>query len=266
LGALDVYGDDRLFVNLRLKSDAGHDESLQVLEQAGHPVVRVELNDLYDLGAQFFTWEMATAVAGHRLSIHPFNQPNVEAAKVLARQMVAAYQTQGALPDLNPDVRDGEISIYYDKSDFGVADSLGDSLHSFLHLAQPGAYVAIQAYVQPTPEMDYLFALVRTRIRAETRLATTVGYGPRFLHSTGQLHKGDAGKGLFIQFTSDSVQDVAIPDRGGSQASSISFGVLKLAQALGDRQALLDKGRRVIRFHLGKDAQTGLKQIVEQFS
>ncbi|MEJ2265521.1 MAG: hypothetical protein P8X95_18930, partial [Anaerolineales bacterium] len=129
-----------------------------------------------------------------------------------------------------------------------------------------GTYVAIQAYVQPTPTVDHLLALLRTRIRAETRSATTVGYGPRFLHSTGQLHKGDAGKGLFIQFTSDPVQDVAIPDAGGSQASSISFGVLKLAQALGDRQALLNKGRRVIRFHLGKDAQTGLKQLLEQFT
>jgi transaldolase/glucose-6-phosphate isomerase len=266
LGAPDVYGDDRLFVNLQLKSDTRRDKSLQVLEQAGHPVVRLELNDLYDLGAQFFTWEMATAVAGHHLGIHPFNQPDVEAAKVLARQMVASYQTQGALPEPNPDFQDGEISVYYDGPDFEVTNTSGVSLHSFLHLARAGTYVAIQAYVQPTPTVDHLLALLRTRIRAETRSATTVGYGPRFLHSTGQLHKGDAGKGLFIQFTSDPVQDVAIPDAGGSQASSISFGVLKLAQALGDRQALLNKGRRVIRFHLGKDAQTGLKQLLEQFT
>jgi transaldolase/glucose-6-phosphate isomerase len=266
LGALDVYGEDRLFVNLRLKSDTRHDESLKVLEQAGYPVVRLELNDLYDLGAQFFTWEMATAVAGHRLGIHPFNQPDVEAAKVLAHQMVAAYQIQGTLPELNPDVRDGEISIYYDKLDFKVAGTPGDQLHSFLHLARPGTYAAIQAYVQPIPEMDQLLALLQTRIRAKTRLVTTVGYGPRFLHSTGQLHKGDAGKGLFIQFTSDPVQDVSIPELAGSEDSSISFGVLKLAQALGDRQALLDKGRRVIRFHFGHDALSGIKRLSEQFA
>ncbi len=266
LGSPDVYEEDRLFVYLRLKADATYDQAVRDLEQAGHPVVTIELTDLYDLGAQIFLWEMATAVAGHRLGIHPFNQPDVEAAKILARQMVAAYQSQGALPERDPDFQDGKVAIYYDRADLPPANTPGESLCSFLQIAQAGSYVAIQAYVQPTPEMDGLLAQLRTKIRDTTRLATTLGYGPRFLHSTGQLHKGDAGKGLFIQFTSESVQDVAIPDVGGSQASSISFGVLKLAQALGDRQALLDKGRRVIRFHLGQDAQAGLKQLLEQLA
>ena len=261
----DDYGDDRFFVRLRLQSDAAQDEALRVLEQAGHPVVTLELNDLYDLGAQFFIWEIATTVAGYRLGIHPFNQPDVEAAKILTRNMVALYQTQGALPEQAPDIQDGNVSIYYDRADFSSANTPGESLHSFLRLAQPGAYVAIQAYVQPTPEMDRLLALLRAYIRAKTRLATTVGYGPRFLHSTGQLHKGDAGKGLFVQFTSESVRDVAIPDVAGSEASSISFGILNLAQASGDRQALLDNGRRVIRLHLGQDALSGLKNFLEQF-
>ena len=266
LGAPDVYGNDRLFVHLRLESDSTQDESLRVLEQAGHPVVRLELNDLYDLGAQFFLWEMATAVAGYRLGIQPFNQPDVEAAKILARQMVAAYQKQGALPEQKPDIQIGGISIYFDQPDSGLPDTPGESLHSFLELAQEDAYVAVQAYVQPTPEIDRILTLLRTHIRAYTQLATTVGYGPRFLHSTGQLHKGDAGKGLFIQFTSEPMQDVAVPDVGGSEASSISFGVLQLAQALGDRQALLDNGRHVVRYHLGRDALSGLKSIVEQFT
>ena len=266
LGAPDVYGDDRLFVHLGLKSDVIQVELFRVLEQAGHPVVRLELNDLYDLGAQIFLWEMATSVAGYRLGIQPFNQPDVEAAKILTRQMVAAYQTQGALPEQTPDFQNGEISIYFDQPDSGLLNTPGESLNSFLELAQADAYIAVQAYVQPTPEIDSLLTLLRTRIRASTQLATTVGYGPRFLHSTGQLHKGDAWKGLFIQFTSEPVQDVAIPDVGGSEASSISFGVLKLAQALGDRQALLDNGRRVIRYHLGQDALSGLKSVVEQYA
>lgn len=265
VGAPNVYRDDRLFVYLRLKSDSTHDEALRILEQAGHPVVILELNDLYDLGFQFFLWEMATAIAGYRLGIHPFNQPDVEAAKILARKMIAAYQTQGALPTQAPDFQDDEISIYYDSPEFESTHTPGESLHSFLRLAQSGAYVAIHAYVQPTPDMDRLLNLLRTHIRMNTRLATTIGYGPRFLHSTGQLHKGDAGKGLIIQFTSEPIQDVAIPDKGGSESSSISFGVLKLAQALGDRSALLNNNRRVIRFHLGKDARAGVKRLLEQF-
>jgi glucose-6-phosphate isomerase/transaldolase/glucose-6-phosphate isomerase len=180
--------------------------------------------------------------------------------------MVIAYQSQGALPEQNPDFQDREISIFYDRPDISSANTPGDSLRSFLQLAQAGAYVVIQAYIQSTPESDHLLTLLRTRIRAETRLATTVGYGPRFLHSTGQLHKGDAGKGLFIQITSEPVQDVAVPDVGSSEPFNISFGILKLAQALGDRQALLDKGRRVIRFHFANDTQSGLKRLLEQFA
>ncbi|MFU8771055.1 MAG: glucose-6-phosphate isomerase [Anaerolineales bacterium] len=266
LGSADVYGSDRLFVYLRLKSDTTHDKAVQDLEQAGHPVVTIELTDQYDLGAQFFLWEMATAVAGYRLGIHPFNQPDVEAAKILARKMVSTYQSEGSLPEESPDFQDEGISVFYDNAGFGSAENLGKILNLFLQEAHPGAYVAIHAYVPPTSEMDRLLALLRNHIRAKTHLATTVGYGPRFLHSTGQLHKGDAGKGLFIQLTSEAVQDVAIPDVGGSEASSISFGVLKLAQALGDRQALIDKGRRVIRFHLGRDDQAGFTQLLEQYA
>ncbi|MCK4470808.1 MAG: glucose-6-phosphate isomerase, partial [Anaerolineae bacterium] len=245
LGPPDVYGGDRLFVYLRLEGDDTHDAAIQALEDAGHPVVRLRLNDLYDLGGQFFLWETATAVAGHRLGINPFDQPDVEAAKVLARRMVAEYQEKGVLPG-------GES-----------APLTAGVLNEFLAQAQAGDYVALQAYVQPTPETDAALAALRVRLRDHTRLATTVGYGPRFLHSTGQLHKGDAGHGLFIQFTADDPRDAAIPDEVGSQDSSISFGVLKMAQVLGDRQALLDAGRRVIRFHLGDDVVGGLKRLTE---
>jgi len=245
LGTPEVYGDDRLFVHLRLDGDDTHDAAVAVLEAAGQPVVRVHLHDLYDMGGQFFLWEMATAIAGHRLGINPFDQPDVEAAKVLAREMIAAYTEEGALPEGESTPLDGE------------------ALHAFLAQAQPGAYVTLQAYVQPTPETDAALLALRTALRDQTRLATTSGYGPRFLHSTGQLHKGDGGRGLFIQFTSDWTADADIPDDTGAPDSSISFGMLKQAQALGDARALRDAGRQVIRFHLGAEVVSGLQELTQ---
>ncbi len=285
LGPPEVYGDDRLFVHLRLDGSTGlttggstglttggstglttggsaglttggsaglttggddtHDAAIQALEDADHPMVRLNLHDPYDLGGQFFLWEMVTAVASHRLGINPFDQPNVEAAKVLARQLVAEYTEKGTLPS-------GES-----------APLTAEALNGFLAQAQPGDYVALQAYLQPTAETDSALQSLRIRLRDRLRLATTVGYGPRFLHSTGQLHKGDAGCGLFIQLTADDWRDAPIPDEAGLPESSITFGVLKAAQALGDGQALLDAGRRVIRFHLGDDTVGGLKKLAE---
>ena len=262
LGPPEVYGDDRLVVQLRLNGDETHDAALVALEGAGHPVVRLNLHDPYNLGGQFFLWEMATAVAGHLLGVNPFDQPNVEAAKVLARQMVTEYTREGALPAEKPALTGNGITVYDDVT----AGTPGEALTAFLNQAQPGAYVALQAYVQPTAETDAALLALRTRLRDKYRLATTVGYGPRFLHSTGQLHKGDAGHGLFIQFTADDAQDAPIPDEAGSPASSITFGVLKAAQALGDRQALLNAGRRVIRFHLGTDVVVNLNQLTEVLS
>jgi transaldolase/glucose-6-phosphate isomerase len=241
----DVYGDDRLFVHLHLKDDHTHAAAVNALVAAGHPVVRLRLDDVYDLGGQYFLWELATAVAGHRLGVNPLNQPNVEAAKVLARRMVAEYAEKGVLPESE------------------AASLTVGALAAFLDQAHPGDYVALQAYVQPTAEADAALLALRTRLRDTTGLATTVGYGPRFLHSTGQLHKGDGGGGLFIQLTADDPQDAAIPDEAGASESSITFGVLKAAQALGDGQALRDAGRRVIRFHLGSDVVGGLKQLTE---
>ncbi len=250
LGAPNVYANDRLFVYLRLEGDTTHDAKVEALRQAGHPVVQLNLRDLYDLGAEFFRWEMATVIAGRRLGINPFDQPNVESAKVLARQMVAAYQKEGKLPEQTPSLLTNGVAVYSDVA----AKTLDEALNNFLAQASSGRdYVALQAYVQPTLENDEALQKLRTKIQTSLRLATTAGYGPRFLHSTGQLHKGDAGNGLFIQFTSDSMQDAAIPDEAGETRSAMTFGVLKLAQALGDRQALLDTGRRVIRFHLGGD-------------
>lgn len=243
LGAPGVYGDDRLFVYLRLEGDDTHDAALETLREAGQPVVQFNLRDVYDLGGEFFRWEMAAAVAGSRLNINPFDQPNVESAKILARELVAEYAAKGTLPSVAP------------------APPSAAAFDEFLSQAEAGDYIALQAYVQPNAATDAALLALRTRLRERFSLATTVGYGPRFLHSTGQLHKGDGGNGLFIQMTSDAASDVPIPDEAGSPSSSITFGVLKAAQALGDRQALLDADRRVIHFHLGTDVGAGLRRL-----
>ena len=235
VGAPDKYGPDRLFAYLRLDGDETYDAQVKALQDAGYPVVQLALKDLTDLGAQFLLWEMATAVAGNRLGIQPFDQPDVEAAKIQARKMIAAYQDSGALPE-------GETTT-----------ASAANLQMFLSQAQPGDYIALQAYVNPSAETDAALQALRLHLRDQTKLAVTVGYGPRFLHSTGQLHKGDAGNGLFIQITADMSQDLAIPDEAGRPDSGISFGVLKTAQALGDSAALRQAGRRVIQFHLGAD-------------
>ena len=258
-GKPEVYGKDRLFVYLRLAHDETHDGAVHALESAGQPVIQVHLDDIYDLGGQFFLWELVTAVARYRLGINPFDQPDVEAAKVLAREMVATYREEGKIPELEPVLQADGISVYGNLK----ADHPGEALTLFLDQANGGDYVAIQAYVQPTDDTDQKLIELREKIRNRTKLATTIGYGPRFLHSTGQLHKGDAGHGLFIQFTSDARRDAQIPDEAGSTESSISFGLLKMTQALGDRQALLNAGRRVIRFHLGSDACGGINKLID---
>jgi hypothetical protein len=251
-----------VFVELRLQDDRGHpgDQGrLAALQRAGHPLLRLRLSDRYDLSGQLFLWEMATAVAGQRLGVNPFDQPNVEAAKVLARQLVADYKAGGTLPAEPPALTGDGLAVYGNTA----ARSPAEALRTFLQQAQAGDYVALQAYLTPAPAADAALLALRTRIRDRWHLATTVGYGPRFLHSTGQLHKGDAGRGLFIQFTAEDALDVPIPDEAGAPASSITFGVLKAAQAAGDLQALLNAGRRVIRFHLAADVSAGLARLTK---
>jgi len=228
------------------------------LKEANLPVVTLHLEDIYDLGGQFFLWEMATAVSGYFLGIHPFNQPNVEAAKEVAREKIADYQKTGKLEQLEPVFEADGIQVIGDVQ----ANSVAEALQQFLDNAVDGSYISLQAYVPTTPETDEALANLQTKLRDTTKLATTVGYGPRFLHSTGQLHKGDAGKGLFIQFTCDMPEDTPIPDEAGKDASSMTFGTLKNAQALGDRAALLAVNRHVIRFHLA-DVVTGLETLAE---
>ena len=266
LGGPEIYARDRLFVYLKLEGDSTHENRIKVIKDWGHPVVQINLSDLYDLGGQFFLWEMATAVAGRFLGINPFDQPNVESAKVRTREMVAAFEKEGKLPEAVPTVQRDGIAVYGDE---GV-ESLEDAFRAFMSKARPGkdeaagrSYIALQAYVEPSPEAGAALQDLRTKLLRTYRMATTVGFGPRFLHSTGQLHKGDRGQGMFVQVTAESAKDAPIPDRAGAEGSSISFGVLKMAQALGDRQALMDAGRHVIRFHLEKDVPKGLKRLTK---
>ncbi|MFO7891660.1 MAG: glucose-6-phosphate isomerase [bacterium] len=261
----DKYEDDRIFVYLKLGDDITFDKEVQSLHQSGHPLIQIHLNDKYELGSEFFRWELATAVAGYFLEINPFDQPNVEATKKLTKKMVTTFQDEGKLPETEPSLKTDTLSVFADKT----VNSIEQALQNFFAHLSPGqsakgrSYVAIQAFIQPEPETDKALQQFRTKIQKTYKVATTVGYGPRFLHSTGQLHKGDGGQGLFIQITGENPKDVPIPDKAGKEKSSISFGVLALAQALGDRQALLDAGRTVIRFHLTKDTVQGISLLKE---
>ena len=258
-GPPSAYGPDRIFCAVRIEGDDAGEMPLEALAEAGHPVIDLTLADPYDLGGQCFFWEMAAAVAGWRLAINPFDQPDVEAAKVLARKLIAEYREKGAMPGEVPALEGPGLSVY---GDLDVRKQPEETLAAFLGWAKPGAaYVALHAYLAPSPGMDEALQRLRMRIRDRFRLVTTVGYGPRFLHSTGQLHKGDAGCGLFIQFTADDPRDAPIPDEMGRPESALTFGVLKQAQAFGDRQALINAGRRAIRIHLHGDPADGLSRL-----
>ena len=239
----DCYGDDRLFVYLRTENGADSsrirscDQAMERLEDAGHPVARLELADRYALGAEFFRWEYATAIAGSMLEVHPFDQPDVQGAKDNTDGLLDAFLSQGRLPDPAP----------------------SGSILSLLEQANPGDYLSIMSYFPPDPAADALLEELRARIMERCRIATTVGYGPRYLHSTGQLHKGGPGCGLYLQLTTNSNQELPIPGQ------PYGFDVLAAAQAIGDYQALTNLGRRLVSVNLGGDAISGLQRLLEEF-
>jgi glucose-6-phosphate isomerase len=257
-----AYSNDRLFISFQLQGerDQFKEDALSALQSAGFPVVRLWINDLYDLGGQFFAWEFACAIAGHVMGVNPFDQPNVESAKALARKMLADYEAEGRLFLPKPKFTAEGTAVYGDVEGHSPAAMLAN----FLKGAAPGSYVAIHAYVQQTDATDRSLLRLRERLTEWLKVATTVGYGPRYLHSTGQLHKGDKGMGLFVQITSDDRNDVLVPDELGSHRFSVSFDVLKEAEALGDREALLSAGRRVIRFHLKRSVADGLDRLTSE--
>ncbi|MEN8376488.1 MAG: glucose-6-phosphate isomerase [Gemmatimonadota bacterium] len=251
LGAPDAYGSDRVFVDLALPDDQERDLPLADLERAGHPVIRLGLRDKYDLGGQIVLWELATAVTGALLGINPFDQPNVESAKARARDLVEAYRRTGTAPGTP------------------VAPLEALALAELLDGADRGDYAALQAYLPPTADTDAALSELRLAIRARYGFATTAGYGPRFLHSTGQLHKGGRGNGVFVQLTADPVEDLAIPPAPGDDPESgypLTFGTLLSAQAAGDRAALEEAGRRVIRFDVGPDPAGAIGGLAEELA
>jgi len=251
----EFYSDDRVFVYLKLKTDDTNQNKIQKLIEAGFPVIEFELEDIYDLGKQFFLWEFATAIAGWYLNIQPFDQPNVEEAKVIARKILKDFQEKGTLTLPQPEFASTDFNIYSTKK---IRDS-ESAIKDFLNECIAGKnYVAIQAYLNPTQEIFDELQKFRIEILKKYKVATTLGFGPRFLHSTGQLHKGDSGNGYFIQIIDNPKEDVAIPDNPLEDKSSITFGVLIKAQAFGDRQALIDNKRKVITFEI--------KSSLESFS
>lgn len=250
-GAPADYGSDRLFVYLRRDGDGGaFATAVEQLKEAGRPVVAIGLEDPYDLGQEFFRWEMATAVAGAVLGIDPFDQPNVQESKDNTNRLLAQVEKQGELPPESPLLVEEPLSLFHEGLVPPVA-SIAAALAEFLNQARPGDYVALMAYLTGTEATDQALARMRVSLRDRLRLATTVGYGPRFLHSTGQFHKGGPNTGLFIQLTCDDAADAPIPGKG------YGFGTFRRAQAQGDLEALRRHGRRALRIHLGRDADAG---------
>jgi transaldolase/glucose-6-phosphate isomerase len=260
LASPSAYGDDRLFVSIAVGRPEGETETkLKALEAAGHPVVYRTLNDAYDLAEEFFLWEIATAFAGWRLGINPFDQPNVQESKDATRELLEAFKQDGRLPEQSAlDAEDG-LTLYAGEQAGAAlpAGSLAEALKAHLARAGAGDYIALLNYFEETPEHDRLVQQIRTHLRDATRCATTTGYGPRFLHSTGQLHKGGPDTGVFLQLTAADPRDLEIP------GEPFAFSVLKQAQALGDFRSLSTRGRRALRVDLGADTAAGLRRLYE---
>lgn len=261
----DCYGDDRLFIYLRTgKGDDEPglrwcDEAVERLETAGHPVARLELTSVYDLGAEFFRWEYATAIAGSMLDVHPFDQPDVQSAKDNTDALLETFLSRGSLPEL-PTVHLAEQPAVHQPESPTAHPGLAEgSVASLLEQALPGDYLAIVSYIPVDAEADRLLDELRSKIMERFRIATTAGYGPRYLHSTGQLHKGGPGSGLYLQLTTNRNQELPIPGQ------PYGFDVLAAAQAIGDYQALTNLGRRLVSLNLGDDPISGLRRLLEEF-
>jgi transaldolase/glucose-6-phosphate isomerase len=268
LGEPGVYGKDRIFVHLKLEREVegSVEQALDALEKAGHPIIRISLRDKLDLGQEFFRWEVATATAGALLGIDPFDQPNVQESKDNTKRLLQQFLSQGRFGEEAPALEADGLQLYLSpeiRASLGAAEaapgrksrSLEEYLAAFLKQTRPGDYVALTAYLEPSAENAAALESVRLRLRDSLRLATTLGYGPRFLHSTGQLHKGGANNGLFIQITADDAQDLPIP------GEPYSFSTLKQAQALGDLRSLETKQRRVLRLHLTGEVPAQLARL-----
>ncbi len=264
LQPVENYSDDRVFAYLKLKDsdDNSLDEKLDALEANGHPVIRIELADKMNLGQEFFRWEFATAVAGAIMGINAFNQPDVEAAKIEAKKLTEEYEEKGELPKETAFYEADGIKLFSSDEYVSQLDKYieGDkSLKKYLeaHLAhlQENDYFALLAYIERDEENEKLLQSIREKVLESKLVATCLGFGPRFLHSTGQAYKGGSNEGVFLQITSEDAEDFDVPDQ------KYTFGVVKAAQARGDFQVLLDRDRRALRLHLGADVKSGLETL-----
>ncbi|HKO60479.1 MAG TPA: bifunctional transaldolase/phosoglucose isomerase [Pyrinomonadaceae bacterium] len=258
-----VYDDDRVFVYLRLESapDSRQDRGIAELEQAGHPVIVISVTDVYDLGKEFFRWEFATAVAGSIIGINPFDQPDVEASKIETRKLTDEYERTGSLPLETPFYEGDGIKMFADERNTSELESAATeaSLHGYLkaHLdrLKTNDYFAMLAYVEMNGEHEQLLQTPRHAIHDAKHVATCLGFGPRFLHSTGQAYKGGPDTGAFLQITCDDAHDLPVPNQ------KYTFGVVKAAQARGDFEVLAERGRRALRIHLSADVASGLRKL-----
>jgi len=260
LAAPDTYGDDRLFVHLRLRStpDASQDRAVAALVRAGHPVVRIELDDVDALPQELFRWEIATAVAGAVMGLNPFDQPDVEASKVATRAMTEAVERTGALPDETPLWRGDGVTLFTDPAnaaELGKADDLAGWLRAHFGRVRARDYVAVLAYLEMNAANERVLQSMRHAVRDAKQVATCLGFGPRFLHSTGQAYKGGPNTGVFLQLTADAAEDVPVP------GSKYGFAVIAAAQARGDFAVLAERKRRALRVHLGTDVAAGLATL-----
>ncbi len=261
LGAPAVYGNDRVFAYLRLAADrdAEQERAVAALEAAGHPVVRIVVSDPMQLGQEFFRWEMATAVAGSIIGINPFDQPDVEASKVKTRDLTTAYEKTGSLPEEKPFYAAAGFKLFADPKNEAVLAPAATNLTAALkaHFGRIGAgdYAALLAYIERNPAHVETLQGWRSTIRDRTKAATCLGFGPRFLHSTGQAYKGGPNSGVFLQITCDDAEDLPVPGQ------KYTFGVVKAAQARGDFEVLAERGRRALRVHIGGDLDAGLSTL-----
>ncbi|MGH9498846.1 MAG: bifunctional transaldolase/phosoglucose isomerase [Terriglobales bacterium] len=268
LAAPEAYGNDRVFAYVRLESapDQAQDGKVAALERAGQPVVRVPMREVYDLGQEFFRWEIATAVVGSIIGINAFNQPDVEASKNVTRALTSEYEKTGSLPVEQALSEYGDVQLFTDARNadaLAKAAESNKSLAGYLraHFSRLGAgdYFALLAYIEMNDQHETELQHMRSRMRDKKRVATCLGFGPRFLHSTGQAYKGGPNSGVFLQVTCDDAADLPVPGQ------RYTFGIVKAAQARGDFQVLAERGRRALRVHLRGDLNSGLGKLASAF-
>lgn len=251
-----LIGRDRLFIYLRHNGEL--DEKVKPLRSKNQPVITFGLDHVYDLGGEFYRWEMAVAVACHLLGLNAFNQPDVQDAKDRTRKKIREFLATGKMDTINPAWDNGDIQLYSNPVD--PNKSFIESVSGFLKGVQPGNFIAINAFVPNTPDTFTTMQRLRLALVKRTQSATTLGFGPRYLHSTGQFHKGGTNSGYFLMFTYDPQEDLPIPGQ------ELTFGSMQTAQALGDYEALTAKGRKVLRIHMKKNIQKHLEELTDGLS